>query len=261
MNTMSTRPDATISPLPGWRPVRGRLHSWDISTGVDGPGTRFVAFLAGCPLRCLYCHNPDTWRMRGGTETTASAVMAHAEGFRRFIATSGGGFTVSGGEPLAQPDFTAALLRGAKEMGLHTALDTSGFLGKRAGDDLLAATDLVLLDVKSWDRETYRHVTGVDLEPTLAFGRRLADLGIAIRLRFVLVPDLTDAPDNVEGIARYAASLGTVEQVDVLAFHRLGADKYAKLGMPFPLEDTRPPGTALLDRVRDQFRAAGLTVT
>ena len=238
----------------------GRLHSWDISTGVDGPGTRFVAFLAGCPLRCLYCHNPDTWRLRDGTPTTAGEVLARLRGFERFISVAGGGFTASGGEPLLQPGFAEALLAGAKQRGLHTALDTSGCLGARASDGLLAATDLVLLDVKSSDPAAYRHLTGGDLEPTLAFGRRVAALGIPIWVRFVLVPGLTDEVSTVDGLARYAASLGTVERVDVLPFHRLGAAKYDRLGIPFTLRDTPSPDAGLVERVRERFRAAGLVV-
>jgi len=240
--------------------TEGRLHSWDVSTGVDGPGTRFVAFLAGCPLRCLYCQNPDTWRQRDGTPTTAEAVLADVGRFRRFIQVAGGGFTVSGGEPLLQPAFTTELLAGAKELGLHTALDTSGFLGDRAGDDLLDHTDLVLLDVKAWDRATYRRVTGRALEPTLRFGQRLAERGIPIWLRFVLVPGLTDEAANVDGVARFAAGLGNVQRVDVLPFHRLGAAKYTALGIPFPLADVEPPTGELLRRVRTQFAATGLTV-
>jgi pyruvate formate lyase activating enzyme len=256
-----TRTDRTPRMCGPWRPVPGRLHSFDLSTGVDGPGTRFVAFLAGCPLRCLYCHNPDTWRRRDGTPTTAGTVLDRAARYRRFIGVAGGGLTVSGGEPLLQPAFTAALLRGARELGLHTALDTSGFLGARATDALLADTDLVLLDIKSWDPTTYRHLTGGEVGPTLTFARRLADRGIPIHVRFVLVPGRTDDPANVAGVATFTATLDTVERVDVLPFHRLGADKYARFGLRYPLADTAPPDAALLTRVRGQFAAAGLVVT
>jgi pyruvate formate lyase activating enzyme len=242
----------------GTTTIAGRLHSWDLSTGVDGPGTRFVAFLAGCPLRCLYCHNPDTWRMRDGTATTADAVLAEAARYRRFIEVAGGGFTVSGGEPLLQPRFTTELLTGAQGLGLHTALDTSGFLGASADAALLAATDLVLLDIKSWDRPTYRRLTGRGVEATLEFARRLAVAGKPVWVRFVLVPGLTDARDNVAGIARFVARLGNVERVDILPFHRLGTDKYARLGRPHPLAGTTPPDQPLLTRVRAQFRDAGL---
>ncbi|GIJ48155.1 pyruvate formate-lyase-activating enzyme [Virgisporangium aliadipatigenens] len=243
-----------------WREVPGVLHSWDLSTGVDGPGTRFVAFLAGCPLRCLYCQNPDTWHIRDGDATNAGQVIDRAARYGPFT-TRGGGLTLSGGEPLRQPEFAGALLTGAKEAGLHTALDTSGFLGARASDALLSHTDLVLLDIKSWNPVTYKRVTGVELEPTLAFAERVAGLGVPMWIRFVLVPGLTDAPENVAGLARFAAGLSTVERVDVLPFHRMGAAKYERLGIPFPLEDVAPPRSELIARVREQFAAAGLVVS
>jgi pyruvate formate lyase activating enzyme len=238
--------------------VTGRLHSWDLSVGVDGPGTRFVAFTAGCPLRCLYCANPDTWRMRNGTVTDSGAVLADVRRYTRFITTAGGGFTVSGGEPLLQPAFTGALLAGARDLGLHTALDTSGFLGARADEDLLDACSLVLLDVKSWDRALYRRLTGRDLHPTLTFARRLADRGTRVWVRFVLVPGLTDDADNVGGVARFVAGLGNVERVDVLPFHRLAAHKYQDLGLRFPLAEVEPPDEATVARAVGQFRGAGL---
>jgi pyruvate formate lyase activating enzyme len=239
----------------------GRVHSGDLSVGVDGPGTRFVQFLAGCPLRCLYCHSPDMRHMRDGRLSTVDEVMSEVDRYTRFIRAAGGGFTVSGGEPLLQPGFTAALLAAAKERGLHTALDTSGYLGARAGTALLDATDLVLLDIKSWHPGTYQRITGVDVEPTLLFARRLAERGTPIWVRFVLVPGLTDEPSNVEGIARFVALLSTVERVEVLPFHRLGVAKYEALRLPFPLAGTQPPDGALLDRVRDQFAGQGLAVT
>lgn len=236
----------------------GSVHSWDVSTGVDGPGTRFVVFLQGCPLRCLYCHNPDTWRMRDGTRTTADVLVQEAAKLLPFIRASGGGATVSGGEPLLQPAFTHALLTGFQGLGLHTALDTSGYLGARADDTLLAATDLVLLDIKSWDQALYRRLTGRQLAPTLDFARRLARLGKPVHLRYVLVPGLTDAPANLDGVARFAAGLGNVERVDVLPFHKLGAGKYRTLGIPFPLADTAAPTQAETAAAREIFTAAGL---
>ncbi|MFY1632899.1 pyruvate formate-lyase-activating protein [Solwaraspora sp. WMMB335] len=241
--------------------ITGAVHSYDVSVGVDGPGTRFVAFLAGCPLRCRFCHSPDTWFRRSGTATTVDEMMAWILRYQRFISVAGGGVTLSGGEPLMQPDFVREVLRRCRAAGLHTALDTSGFLGTRADDALLDAADLVLLDVKSSDPATYRRVTRTGrLGPTLRFAQRLADRGTPMWIRFVLVPGLTDAPDNVAGVAEIAAGLATVARVDVLPFHRLGAHKYAELGLEFPLADTEPPDTALLDRVRGQFRERGLTV-
>ncbi|GAA2564995.1 pyruvate formate-lyase-activating protein [Winogradskya consettensis] len=243
-------------------PVTGSVHSFDISTGVDGPGTRFVAFLAGCPLRCLYCHSPDTQYRRYGHPASVDQLVTDIRRYERFIKVAGGGVTLSGGEPLQQPAFTREVLRACKEMGLHTALDTSGFLGNRADDGLLDATDLVLLDIKSGDPGTYRKVTGTGrLAPTVAFAHRLAERGIPIWVRFVLVPGLTDAPANVDAVAAIAAGVPSVERIEVLPFHRLGAQKYAALGLPFPLADTPAPDQALLHRVRGQFRSHGLTVT
>ena len=240
-------------------PVTGRVHSWDLSTGVDGPGTRFVLFISGCPLRCLYCANPDTWHMRDGRETTVDEVMTEIDKYRGFVTAAGGGVTLTGGEPLLQPAFTASVLRRCKEAGLHTALDTSGFLGARATDALLADTDLVLLDIKSFDVNTYRKLTGGELTPTLNFATRLDRLGIPMWIRYVLVPGWTDAPDAVDGLARFVAGLGSVDRVDVLPFHKLGAAKYEALGLPFPLRDTPSPGPELVRRVREQFRERGLT--
>lgn len=255
------RPAAAATPaaVATRRPVTGSVHSWDLSTGVDGPGTRFVTFLAGCPLTCLYCHNPDTWRMRNGRRTTVDDMIAEAAKYTAFISAAGGGATVSGGEPLLQPVFTGELLHRLKhELGLHTALDTSGFLGARATDALLRDTDLVLLDLKSWDGATYQKVTGRPLRPTLDFARRLARLDREVWVRFVLVPGLTDDPANIEGVARFAASLGNVSRVDVLPFHKLGEAKWDALGKDFTLRDTPSPSPGQLAEAREIFAAQGL---
>ncbi|MFD9120098.1 pyruvate formate-lyase-activating protein [Streptomyces bottropensis] len=240
------------------RPVTGRIHSWDLSTGTDGPGTRFVLFVSGCPLRCLYCANPDTWHMRDSREATVDEVMTEIEKYRTFITTAGGGVTLTGGEPLLQSAFTGEILRRCKEAGLHTALDTSGFLGSRATDELLADTDLVLLDIKSFDVTTYRKLTGGRLAPTLSFATRLDRLSVPMWVRYVLVPGWTDDPEAVEGLARFAAGLGHVERVDILPFHKLGAAKYEALGIPFPLRDTPAPDPTLIERVREQFTEQGV---
>ncbi|MFB8760652.1 pyruvate formate-lyase-activating protein [Streptomyces nigra] len=238
--------------------VTGRIHSWDLSTGVDGPGTRFVLFTSGCPLRCLYCANPDTWRMRDGRATSVDKVMAAIDTYRDFLVTAGGGVTLTGGEPLLQPAFTGAVLRRCKEAGLHTALDTSGFLGARACDAFLADTDLVLLDIKSFDVATYRKLTGGALAPTLKFATRLDRLGKRVWIRYVLVPGWTDDEDAVDGLAGFLAGLDCVERVDILPFHKLGAAKYDALSIPFPLRDTPVPDRTLVERVRGQFRRHGL---
>ncbi len=244
----------------------GSVHSWELVTAVDGPGTRLTTFLSGCPLQCLYCHNPDTMVMRDGRPVTSDELLARIERYERVFRATGGGITLSGGEVLMQPAFAARILRGAKDLGIHTAIDTSGFLGAAATDSMLDDIDLVLLDVKSGDPDTYRRVTGRELEPTLAFGRRLAarEAGPEVWVRFVLVPGLTDEVDNVEKVAAYAASLNairsdTVTRVEVLPFHQMGRDKWAALGRTYALDDTEPPSPELAERVREQFRAHGLT--
>ena len=237
----------------------GSVHSWELVTAVDGPGTRMTVFLSGCPLRCLYCHNPDTWQTRRGTPVEAQEVLARVARYRRVFTATGGGLTLSGGEPLMQPAFVARLLRGAHAMGVHTALDTSGYLGARCTDEMLDDVDLVLLDVKAGDEAAYRRVTGGRLAPTLDFGRRLATRGTDMWVRFVLVPGLTDAVDDVERVADHVAGFGpAVQRVEVLPFHQMGRDKWAALGVPYALADTRTPDAALVERVRVQFRSRGL---
>ncbi|MBG0719310.1 pyruvate formate lyase-activating protein [Microbacterium sp. 2C] len=244
----------------------GSVHSWELVTAVDGPGTRLTTFLSGCPLQCLYCHNPDTLQMKHGKPVTSDELLTRIARYQGVFRATGGGITLSGGEVLMQPAFAARILRGAKELGIHTAIDTSGFLGASATDAMLEDVDLVLLDVKSGDPDTYRRVTGRELEPTLEFGRRLAELphGPEVWVRFVLVPGLTDDEANVEAVAAYAASLndimpGTVTRVEVLPFHQMGRDKWAALGRDYQLGDTEPPSPELTERVREQFRAHGLT--
>lgn len=233
----------------------GYVHSWDTSIGVDGPGTRLVIFLAGCPLRCIYCANPDTWRARDGERMSVGDIEELMDRFGHFISVSGGGITLSGGEPLAQADFTRAVLQSAKARGLHTALDTSGYLGRRAGDALLDAADLVLLDIKAGSEELHRRITRRALAPTLELAKRLAERGQPVWVRYVLVPGYTDGFDQVDRVARFTASLGNVERVDVLPFHKLGTAKYDALGIPFPLADNPVPAPELVEAVRARFEA------
>lgn len=238
----------------------GMVHSWELVTAVDGPGTRVTVFLNGCPLRCLYCHNPDTWARKDGMPLTVDEVMERISRYTGVLKAMGGGVTISGGEPLFQHNFTARILRRCKEQGLHTALDTSGYLGARASDSLLSDVDLVLLDVKSGIEEIYKKATGRALAPTLEFGRRLDQRGIPIWIRFVLVPDLTDDVDNVAAVAQYVASLGSVQRVEVLPFHQMGRDKWREMGLKYQLYDTQPPSADLVARVRKQFSDHGLQV-
>jgi pyruvate formate lyase activating enzyme len=218
-----------------------------------------VVFLSGCPMRCLYCQNPDTWRKHDGTVTELAELEHLMRRYHPFIACAGGGFTVSGGEPLQQAAFTRELMRSAQQAGLHTALDTSGFLGRRADDALLDATDLVLLDIKAGTDATHRRLTGRPLAPTLEFAERLAVRGTPVWVRYVLVPGFTDDPREISEVATIAAALGNVERLDVLPFHKLGAAKYEQLGIPFPLAGTPVPSPELTATVRENFAAAGIS--
>lgn len=239
---------------------RGWIHSYETGGTVDGPGVRFVLFLNGCSLRCQYCHNPDTWHMKDGQELGVDEVLAEIRKYRKFLKITGGGVTISGGEPLVQAPFLANILRGCKRMDLHTAVDTCGYLGARYTDAMLEDTDLILLDIKSWFPETYREVTGRELQPTLDFARRLADIGKPTWLRYVLVPGLTDDERNIEGLADFAAGLGVIERVEVLPFHKMGEEKWRALGLEYRLTETRPPEHNLVRRTQEQFRRRGLEV-
>jgi pyruvate formate lyase activating enzyme len=236
----------------------GFLHSFTTGSAVDGPGIRVVAWTAGCQWRCLYCHNPDTWSMINGTAVPLERAVEELRKYRHGLKVMSGGFTLSGGEPLMQDRFAVKLFTAAKAMGVHTALDTNGGLGERLGDEELQQIDLVLLDIKTWDPERHRHLTGKDVGPTLDFARRLAARKRPIWLRFVLVPGLTDDKENVAPIAHFAAGLGVVERVDVLPFHQMGRFKWEKLGLNYTLGDVKPPSNELVEQTCQMFRAEGL---
>jgi len=238
----------------------GFVHSAETTSGVNGPGLRYTVWLAGCPLRCQYCHNPDTQMIRLGQSTTARRVIEEAGRYRAFI-SRGGGLTVTGGEPLLQAAFVEALFVGAKQAhGLHTTLDTSANGGHRASDLLLANTDLVLLDIKAGNPELYERVSGGGrLGDVLDFAARLVEHRIAVWIRYVLVPGLTDAPGDIAEVADLCADISeVVARVEVLPYHRLGVDKYAALGRAYPLLDTPPPTRESVEAALAIFRERGL---
>lgn len=242
-------------------PEIGYYHSYEIVGAVNGPGVRFTLFLSGCPLRCQYCENADTWKMGDGRRVTMGRMVDEIAKYAAFVTTAHGGITVSGGEPMLQIRFLEALLRKCKnDLGLHTAVDTSGFLGDRASEEFLDLVDLVLLDIKAGDQQSYHLLTSADLEPTLTFARRLAERGNRMWVRYVLVPGLTDAEEDVEAVAQSTATLSTVDRVEVLPFHQLAAAKWTELALPYQLADVPPPSPALVERVEKQFRAHALTV-
>jgi len=237
--------------------VFGYAHSYETSSRYDGPGVRVVLFLSGCLLRCTYCHNPDTWHLKDGTRVSVQQVLDRLKSFAPALRSLDGGLTISGGEAMVQMEFTRRILAGAKDMGLHTAIETSGFLGDKVDDRFLSALDLVLLDIKSSDPATYKKVTGRELAPTLRFAERLAKIGKPAWVRFTLVPGQTDDPANVEGIARFVAPMKNVQWVEVQPFHQMGAFKWKAMNLEYKLVDTPAASPELTKRVIDQFRAAG----
>jgi len=238
----------------------GYVHSYETSSRYDGPGLRVVLFVSGCLLRCSYCHNPDTWHLKDGTYVSSKQVLDRLASFAPALRSLDGGLTISGGEAMVQMAFTGEIFAGAKALGLHTAIETSGFLGDRVSDDQLANIDLVLLDIKSSNPETYKTVTGRDLAPTLRFAERLAKMGKPTWVRFTLVPGHTDDPANVEGIAKFVAPMKNVEWVEIQPFHQMGAFKWKAMGLPYIHENTQSPTPDLIKRVIGQFREAGCNV-
>ena len=236
----------------------GFVHSFTTGSAVDGPGVRLVAWLAGCQFQCVYCHNPDTWKMTNGMPVTLSRAVEQIRKYRHSLVTMKGGLTISGGEPLMQQRFVLNVFAAAKDMRVHTALDTNGYLGNRLSDADLALIDLVLLDLKAMTPDLHKRLTSMDNRPVHEFARRLAAAHKPIWVRFVLVPGWTDDMAEVERIAKFAAGLGNVERVDVLPFHQMGRFKWHKLGMDYVLEETQPPSREIVDQAIARFRAVGL---
>lgn len=241
--------------------VHGYIHSIETCGTVDGPGIRFVIFTAGCPLRCLYCSNPDCRYVENGKRVSVDELMAEVQKYTSYMNASGGGVTVSGGEPLFQPHFVAEIFKQCKAIGIHTALDTSGYCDLKVAEPVLELADLVLLDIKSFDPEIYQTVTSVSLEPTLEIARYLHRISKPTWIRFVLVPGLTDAPDNVAGLADFVATLKNVEKVDILPFHKMGEYKWEQLGYSYQLKEAQPPPPDKVQAVHDMFRQRGISTT
>lgn len=225
---------------------KGRVSSTESFGAVDGPGVRFVVFLAGCPMRCRYCHNPETWDPAGGEEMTPQEIFDKAWRYHPYW-KNGGGITVSGGEALLQPEFVTELFRIAKKRGVHTTLDTSGapFTRKEPWfekfQELMAVTDLVMLDIKAFDPALHKDLTGWDNENILDMARWLSDNGKEMWIRRVLVPGVTDGEEDLAATRRFIESLKNVTKVEVLPYHALGVHKWHELGIPYTLENVSSP--------------------
>lgn len=219
----------------------GFVHSTESFGTVDGPGIRYVVFLQGCPLRCLYCHNPDTWDKHKGTEKTADEILTEFNKNRDFYKR--GGITVTGGEPLLQIDFVTELFRKAKEQNIHTCLDTSGVVFNQSSeeqlkkfDELMKYTDLVMLDIKHIDPEKHKALTRANNKNVLDFAKYLDEKNITIWVRHVVVKGHTDNKDDLKRLGRFLAHLKNLKALDVLPYHTMGVNKYKELGISYPLE-------------------------
>jgi pyruvate formate lyase activating enzyme len=240
--------------------ITGKIHSIETCGTVDGPGIRFVIFTQGCPLRCLYCHNPDCRSIQDGKTVSVDELIEDIQKYRSYMRFSGGGVTVTGGEPLMQPEFVTEIFKRCKDLGIHTALDTSGYAELESSKRVVEYADLVLLDIKSYDPEVYLKTTHVSLEPTLHFATYLSQIKKPVWIRFVLVPGLTDSPKNVEGLANFVGKLDNIERVEVLPFHKMGEYKWQQLGYDYQLKHTEPPTTELIQSTIAIFQHHNLKV-
>ena len=217
--------------------IKGRISSFQTLGTLDGPGVRFVAFLQGCPLRCACCHNPETWDINGGKEYTAKEVAEKAERYKEYFGRDGG-ITISGGEPLLQAEFAAEILKLCKERGINTCLDTSGSILNEKTEKLLDYTDYCLLDIKYTTDSQYRQYVGCGINKPLDFLERLNAKKIPTRIRQVIIDNLNDDTDNIRRLAEIVRKYPCIEKNELLAFRKLCASKYQKLGIDFPLAGT-----------------------
>lgn len=240
--------------------MKGKIHSIETCGTVDGPGIRYILFTQGCPLRCKYCHNPDTWSMKNGKEADTEDLIKDIVKYKSFMQFSGGGITISGGEPLLQPDFVKDLFQKCKANNIHTALDTSGFISIEKADVVLDYTDLVLLDIKSYNPDVFKELTGVPLDPTLQFAAHLNERKIPVWIRYVLVPNLTDDPEDIDHLAKFLSTLNNVERIDILPFHKMGEYKWEQLGYKYELTDTIEPNKAEVQAAKVIFQKYNLPI-
>jgi pyruvate formate lyase activating enzyme len=234
--------------------ITGKLHSFESCGTVDGPGIRFLVFTQGCPLRCKYCHNPDTWKIEDAkyerdVEFTINEIKKYKPFFR-----NGGGLTITGGEPFMQIDYIRELLKRAKEEGIHTVVDTSGYIFNDKVKEVLKYVDLVLLDIKSMDRNIYKELTGVELENTLKFAKYLNEINKPMWLRHVIVPGITDKKENLEKLSDFISDMTNIKKVELLPFHQMGTHKWEELGIEYQLKDLREPTAKEMKEARENFK-------
>ncbi len=232
--------------------VTGHVHSIETCGTVDGPGIRFIIFLQGCLMRCKYCHNRDTWDTETGKIMSVDELMADLVQYRNFMEASGGGVTVSGGEAMLQPEFVKAIFTACKQEGIHTCLDTNGFV-RRLDDTVkgvLDVADLVLLDIKQMDNEKHIDLTHVSNKYTLDFAKYLAERNQAVYLRYVVVPGYTDCVEDAEALGKFIEPMKNIEKIELLPYHELGKHKWTAMGETYPLEGVSPPSHETMEEIK-----------
>ncbi len=237
-----------------------RIHSVETFGTLDGPGIRYVIFFQGCPLRCLYCHNRDTWDTGGGRSITLPDLVADIRKYQDFYLASGGGVTASGGEPALQATFIQELFSQCREIGLHTALDTSGYTGVGPLKDLLLVTDLVLLDIKHMHSDKHRQLTGVGNQRTLELAQYLSRQGIPLWVRYILIPGYTDDPGAIIKLAEFLTKLDSLQKVLILPYHTMGVYKWEEFGLRNPLSHVSPPPPEAVVKVKQILAGSNLPV-
>lgn len=242
--------------------VTGRIHSVETFGAVDGPGLRYIVFTQGCLLRCQYCHNADTWKIGNGKEMTVQEIIDDLVDYIPFFQASGGGITVSGGEPLLQLDFLIELFKECKKLGIHTTIDSSGgpfsrrpqFMEKL--EELMDYTDLILLDLKHIDSVKHKIITGMPNEHILDFAQYLAEINKPIWIRHVLVPTLTDFDEDLNRLADFIKTLPNVQKIEVLPYHKLGVYKWESLGLEYKLKNVDSPSNERVENAKRILNAA-----
>ncbi len=241
--------------------LTARVHSFESFGTVDGPGIRFVIFFQGCHLKCRYCHNRDLWEFGSGTLYSVDFLLKEVKKYRPYFESSGGGLTVSGGDPILQAPVITELFRQCQEEGIHTALDTSGLVEITPKiEELLKVTDLVLLDIKQMNADRHEDLTGRRNDQTLAFAEYLAEKNVSTWIRYVVVPQVTDFEEDCLSLATFISKLPNVERLELLPFHKMGEFKWDSLGAKYTLHDIEPPTDEDMKRVQGYFSSLTIPI-
>ncbi|NLK75667.1 MAG: pyruvate formate lyase-activating protein [Clostridiales bacterium] len=241
--------------------IIGHVHSLESLGTVDGPGIRFVVFMQGCPLRCQFCHNPDSWEVNKGIQYSPEELYEEIKKYKSYMEFSGGGVTFTGGEPLLQAEFILEVCKLLKKEGISIAIDTSGFIMNNWVKEILEYTDIVLLDIKNFDPLVYKNITGVSLSPTLKFLDYLKERNVTTWVRYVLVPGLTDNLDKLKLLSEHLDNYPNVAKIELLPFHKMGEFKWQEMGLEYKLSETKEPDAELMRQAKEILETNGKNVS